>query len=368
VVFSVHVEEKEAAQESLAQYLQPLVHIVRMKLVIFQTRYINLKYFITTNTLKRGPCFFDQLESRRESHRAPMEHCGCAEVADFLSTKFEYINGGIKYLTCIDDDSRCRKSLGSTRLTFHLPKVNPGPLVRTCGRSFSLMGGFLFENAATRASLKSAFDHLFCKYGREFEDDDEIDLSDLSIIKRGGHVGSEKARGFGSCYKKSRHMVLMESQQQDYSSHPELEDEEQEDTYDDVFKRLSGKVKDAQMRTRAEPLTFSPLPPFRPFRPPEHKTIANGSPRAKMNSSLRRLALEDSTEEYTEDEIETSEVDSQPESEEKLQFVPVARSNSFDDHLLAFINADDQKLLSHACRCAMHDCFNCHLISICLQK
>lgn len=217
------------------------------------------------------------------------------------------------------------------------------------------MGGFLFENAATRASLKSAFDHLFCKYGREFDDDDEIDLQDLSIVRVGGHVLNEKTRGFGSCYKKSS------SRNVSGQASVEVSEIEQEDNYDDVFVRISGKVKAAaQMNRINEPLTFSPLPPLRPMRLPEPKKSSG------FSSKLSKLVLSDEeTNSDTGSEME-SEVDLLVEDRKRKKSYDQRQYHSFDDHLWSIIGSSgpiaDNTVL---CRCGDRNCFNCHLIYIC---
>lgn len=222
------------------------------------------------------------------------------------------------------------------------------------------MSGFLFENAATRASLKSAFDQLFCKYGREFDDDDEIDLTDLSIVNVGGHVVRERARGFGSCYRKSS--KRMESEAAAAQDQPTPAIEEQEDNYDDVFKRISGNVKAAHMRARFEPLTFSPLPPLR--RTESKRSI--GSPRTKTVSRLREMTISDSLSE-SEEATETEKNGVSSDDDSLVSFGN--RSHSFDDHLFAIITCEqrpgNQNISNRACSCYNPACFDCHLLRIC---
>src|ERR1700729_4106990 len=100
---------------------------------------------------------------------------------------------------------------------------------------------FVFENPATRESLKNAFESLFAKYGRSFDDDDEIDLVNLKIIKRGNHLTKIKALRFGETFKGTG---LKTS-----SNPPEHETSE---AYDDVFVRLSTQVQ-SQTRSILKP-------------------------------------------------------------------------------------------------------------------
>jgi len=61
------------------------------------------------------------------------------------------------------------------------------------------------ENTATRKSLKNAFDGIFARYGRKFEDDDEIDLTELAVVKRGHHLSMSETREFGSVYRSDQY-------------------------------------------------------------------------------------------------------------------------------------------------------------------
>lgn len=62
---------------------------------------------------------------------------------------------------------------------------------------------FLIQNCATRESLKHAFENLFAKYDKEFTDDDEIDLSDLSLVKKGHHLSRlSQKQNFGCVFRR----------------------------------------------------------------------------------------------------------------------------------------------------------------------
>ena len=62
----------------------------------------------------------------------------------------------------------------------------------------------MFGLQKTRDSLKEAFESLFEKYGREFDDDDEIDILSLEVVKKSAKTNSEaqKPKKFGFLYKK----------------------------------------------------------------------------------------------------------------------------------------------------------------------
>lgn len=63
---------------------------------------------------------------------------------------------------------------------------------------------FMFGLQKTRDSLKEAFESLFEKYGKEFDDDDEIDILSLEVVKKSNKNNSElqRPRKFGFLYKK----------------------------------------------------------------------------------------------------------------------------------------------------------------------
>jgi hypothetical protein len=129
---------------------------------------------------------------------------------------------------------------------------------------------------------------------------------------------------------------------------------EQDDNYDDVFVRISGKVKAAQMKRIHDPLTFSPLPPLRPLRPIE------AEPKVKtttVSSRLSRLVLSDSGSE------------SESESAGKRRKKSDRPIYSFDAHLWIIVGLDEihsPNYSSHSmCKCHEPSCFDCHLINIC---
>lgn len=56
----------------------------------------------------------------------------------------------------------------------------------------------------TRKSLKSVFENIFSKYDREFDEDDEVDLLDMKVIKPGGHLARLTRQNFGNVFKKKK--------------------------------------------------------------------------------------------------------------------------------------------------------------------
>jgi hypothetical protein len=63
---------------------------------------------------------------------------------------------------------------------------------------------FMFGLQKTRDSLKEAFESLFEKYGKEFDDDDEIDIMSLEVVKKSNKSDLElqRPRKFGFLYRK----------------------------------------------------------------------------------------------------------------------------------------------------------------------
>lgn len=62
------------------------------------------------------------------------------------------------------------------------------------------------EHDRTRQHLQNAFEGLFAKYDRNFESDDEIDIMDLSVVKRGRTLECMgRPLEFGDAYRYKRH-------------------------------------------------------------------------------------------------------------------------------------------------------------------
>ena len=63
---------------------------------------------------------------------------------------------------------------------------------------------FAIEHDKTRASLQNAFEGLFSKYGRSFESDDEIDIIDLKVVKKGRTLEGMRPLEFGEAFHKKK--------------------------------------------------------------------------------------------------------------------------------------------------------------------
>lgn len=212
------------------------------------------------------------------------------------------------------------------------------------------MSSCLFENAQTRASLKSAFDNLFKKYGRDFADDDEIDLLDLEIVKGGNHIGREKRRDFGSCFKKTSY-ELTESADTGPSMQNEMKDP-MEENYDDIFVRLTQKVQKAQA---------FPLPPLR---------RSHASPTVTLSPDLRITPMKPKV---VENNISYISLKKKLNMESPKNHCK-AKKVSFNDILLELIEKEEAELDKIAdsiceklCKCESPKCFECSLINACLS-
>lgn len=60
---------------------------------------------------------------------------------------------------------------------------------------------FAIENTRTRNSLRTVFEGIFQKYGRDFDEDDEVDLLSLKVVKAGGHLARIKPLAFGRAFR-----------------------------------------------------------------------------------------------------------------------------------------------------------------------
>lgn len=85
---------------------------------------------------------------------------------------------------------------------------------RACAALVSLIAHshkvMFFGLQETRDSLKQAFESLFEKYGKEFDDDDEIDILSLKVVKKSNTRSKEvqKPRKFGYLYQKEGKIYL----------------------------------------------------------------------------------------------------------------------------------------------------------------
>lgn len=89
---------------------------------------------------------------------------------------------------------------------------------------------FAIEHEKTRHSLQNAFEGLFSKYGREFASDDEIDILDLRVVKKGRTLEGMRPLEFGEAFHKKRkrknrhrHRLLKEEKRQKRNKSRKLE-------------------------------------------------------------------------------------------------------------------------------------------------
>ena len=85
---------------------------------------------------------------------------------------------------------------------------------RACWTAFnSNCCAMFFGLQETRDSLKHAFENLFEKYGKEFDDDDEIDILSLKVVKKSNTKSKEvqRPRKFGYLYQKDGKINVLSS-------------------------------------------------------------------------------------------------------------------------------------------------------------
>jgi len=187
---------------------------------------------------------------------------------------------------------------------------------------------FTIENSRTRASLRNAFEQLFCKYGHDFKDDDEIDLTDLTIVKRGKHLSRIKTLQFGNSFHRPR------------KDHGNLELDNTlvdggED--EDIFVKLS-KVSAAGR---------------------------SGIWSETNNLAKRLIELDEGREKSREKKFkgETHIKKANPS-------LSIDRSNQLKafDSIFKFIIFSNEKCeLLEACKCKRKDCFECCIFKICIK-
>lgn len=103
---------------------------------------------------------------------------------------------------------------------------------------------FSIANTETRRSLKTVFENIFAKYGREFVEDDEIDLVSLEVTKPGGHLARIKPLQFGEAFRRK---VAQPSE----ASHASPTFETTEEDIFELGKGTLGPSEDEEQATRA---------------------------------------------------------------------------------------------------------------------
>jgi hypothetical protein len=106
------------------------------------------------------------------------------------------------------------------------------------------------EHEKTRLSLKDAFEDLFSRYDREFEDEDEIDIVNLRVVRKGGFLANSAVKEFGECYRKRSENPLGPSD----SSGPDSSADEYDDIDEQVFERVCKRIKKSQAIARLNSL------------------------------------------------------------------------------------------------------------------
>lgn len=95
---------------------------------------------------------------------------------------------------------------------------------------------FAIENTRTRNSLRTVFEGIFQKYGRDFDEDDEVDLLSLKVVKAGGHLARIKPLAFGRAFRGKGPQQSTDGSPDWLAADPlEEEEDDDEDLGEDVF-------------------------------------------------------------------------------------------------------------------------------------
>lgn len=111
------------------------------------------------------------------------------------------------------------------------------------------------EHEKTRLSLKDAFEDLFARYDREFDEEDEIDIINLKVVKKGGFLSKSKVAEFGEFYKKRRTTVTDDPDaclsEAEKTSGADTEDSETEEMDEEVLEKFFKRIKKSQAIAKA---------------------------------------------------------------------------------------------------------------------
>jgi Centromere protein Scm3 len=107
------------------------------------------------------------------------------------------------------------------------------------------------EHEKTRLSLKDAFEDLFARYDREFEDEDEIDIVNLRVVRKGGFLAKCPTKEFGECYRKRSEQLQVSSDSSELGSSAA---DENDDIDEQVFERVCKRIKKSQAIARLNSL------------------------------------------------------------------------------------------------------------------
>lgn len=108
------------------------------------------------------------------------------------------------------------------------------------------------EHEKTRLSLKDAFEDLFSRYDREFDEEDEIDIINLKVVKKGGFLSKSKVAEFGEFYKKRKTTSNMEGANDNTSgAESESSESETDEMDEEILEKFFKRIRKSQAIAKA---------------------------------------------------------------------------------------------------------------------
>lgn len=84
-----------------------------------------------------------------------------------------------------------------------------------------------FEHEKTRQSLQLAFETIFAKFDCSFSDDDEVDIGELRVVKKGKTLRRAPVRPFGSVFRREHdHSTLSDGNSEADDGYTTADDDE----------------------------------------------------------------------------------------------------------------------------------------------
>ena len=84
-----------------------------------------------------------------------------------------------------------------------------------------------FEHEKTRQSLQLAFETIFAKFDCSFSDDDEVDIEELRVVKKGKTLRQAPVRPFGSVFRREHdHSTLSDENSETDDGYTTVDDDE----------------------------------------------------------------------------------------------------------------------------------------------
>lgn len=105
-----------------------------------------------------------------------------------------------------------------------------------------------FEHEKTRQSLQLAFETIFAKFDCPFSDDDEVDIEELRVVKKGKTLRQAPVRPFGSVFRREHdHSTLSDENSETDDAYTTVDDDEY---LRSMHRDLVGKRQNIQERSK----------------------------------------------------------------------------------------------------------------------